>query len=182
MKAYVWVSFAFMGWAYYEMSGGSDFVPQQQDVVVASAETEAEAKTAPEIVARAATPTILSVSASNVTPTPSVTAAVLEPALTPEPAAVEVVATPQSAVEEAEVIEASAPAAQPEPVDIRSVAGSRVNMRSGPGTNFDVLVTLDGGTALEVITVNANGWANVATLDRGIEGWMAERLLSDPDA
>jgi uncharacterized protein YgiM (DUF1202 family) len=51
-------------------------------------------------------------------------------------------------------------------------------MRMGPGTGFDVIMTLDGGTKLEILDVNADGWANVATVDLGIEDWLAERLLT----
>jgi len=65
------------------------------------------------------------------------------------------------------------------PLDIRAVAGSRVNMRQGPGTNFSVLDTLDGGTEAEVLEVNANGWARIQVLTTGQTGWMAERLLTD---
>lgn len=170
MKTYVWVSFAFMGWAYYEVSGGADFAPEQPEVAVAEAETQAE----PDIVTRAATPTLLSVSTSNLAPAPVAEEAVVVPVVAQ--------ATPaEPEIVEDQVALASAPVAEA-PVDIREVASSRVNMRAGPGTNFDVIITLDGGTALEVLEVDDSGWANVATLDRGIEGWMAERLLTSPDA
>lgn len=78
-----------------------------------------------------------------------------------------------------EIVEVAAPVVEPK-LDIREVAGSRVNMRMGPGTGFEVITTLDGGTKLEVLSVDAEGWANVST-ERGIEGWMAERLLTDPE-
>ncbi|WP_296417889.1 SH3 domain-containing protein [Pseudooctadecabacter sp.] len=170
MKTYVWVSFAFMGWAYYEVSGGADFAPEQPEVAVAEAETQAE----PDIVTRAATPTLLSVSTSNLAPAPEAEEAVVVPVVAQ--------ATPaEPEIVEDQVALASAPVAEA-PVDIREVASSRVNMRAGPGTNFDVIITLDGGTELEVLEVDDSGWANVATLDRGIEGWMAERLLTSPDA
>lgn len=170
MKTYVWVSFAFMGWAYYEVSGGADFAPEQPEVAVAEAETQAE----PDIVTRAATPTLLSVSTSNLAPAPEAEEAVVVPVVAQ--------ATPaEPEIVEDQVALAPAPVAEA-PVDIREVASSRVNMRAGPGTNFDVIITLDGGTELEVLEVDGSGWANVATLDRGIEGWMAERLLTSPDA
>ena len=163
MKTYVWLTFAFMGWGYYEMSGGADFVPEQR--ITASAETQVEA---PEIVARADTTTLLSISASNISPEmeANVVLAAADSA-TPEPA--------QTAA-----VEVMAPVVEPK-LDIREVAGSRVNMRMGPGTGFDVITTLDGGTKLEVLSVDDSGWANVSTVDRGIEGWMAERLLTDTD-
>ncbi|AKS44808.1 SH3 domain-containing protein [Octadecabacter temperatus] len=160
MRSYVWLTFAFMGWGYYEMSGGTDFVPVER----VTAEVEAEA---PEIVARADTTTLLSVSSSNIIAQPTSTA-------------VEVAVADAVALDEVEVVEAVAPVVEPV-LDIRRVGGSRVNMRMGPGTNFDVITTLNSGTELEVLSVNADGWANVSTVDRGIEGWMAERLLTDAD-
>ncbi|SMX39747.1 SH3 domain-containing protein [Octadecabacter ascidiaceicola] len=161
MKSYVWLTFAFMGWGYYEMSGGADFVPVER----VTAEVEAEA---PEIVARADTTTLLSVSSSNIIAQPTTTDVEVENAV-----------ADALALDAVEVVEAVAPVVEPV-LDIRRVGGSRVNMRMGPGTDFDVITTLNSGTELEILSVNADGWANVSTVDRGIEGWMAERLLSDP--
>lgn len=163
MKSYVWVTFVFMGWGYYEMSDGADFVPEQREMAAVDVAEE------PEIVARADTSTLMSLSTSNVVPLVSdaeITQVVAQ-------------ATALDAVE-AEIVEVTAPAVEPK-LDIREVAGSRVNMRMGPGTGFDVITTLDIGTKLEVLDVNDEGWANVATVDRGLEGWMAERLLTDSE-
>ena len=164
MKSYVWLTFAFMGWGYYEMSGGADFVPEQREI----AQVEEQA---PDIVARADTTSLLSISSSNIIAPP-----------TPQDADLELAAATAAALDsiESDVVEVTAPAVEPK-LDIREVSGTRVNMRMGPGTGFDVITTLDGGTKLEVLEVNADGWANVSTVDRGIEGWMAERLLSTPD-
>ncbi len=175
MKSYVWLTFAFMGWGYYEMSGGTDFVPVELQVAGAQSQS-------PEIVARADTSTLLSVSSSN-------TVAQSEVLDAPDVSNSEVL----RAVAQAMALDTVDPAAvavaipvaetvvEPE-LDIREVAGSRVNMRMGPGIGFDVITTLDSGTKLEVLEVDADGWANVSTVDRGIEGWMAERLLTDTDA
>ncbi|AGI70510.1 hypothetical protein OA238_c02410 [Octadecabacter arcticus 238] len=164
MKRYVWLTLALMGWIYYEMSDGSDFAPNEHQVAAVELEV-------PEIVARADTATLMSVSSSNTVAQPEVSdadvlrAVALVVALdTVEPDVIAVVET---------VVE-------PE-LDIRAVAGSRVNLHMGPGTGFEVITTLDGGTKIEVLDVDADGWANVSTVDRGIEGWMAERLLSDPE-
>ena len=76
--------------------------------------------------------------------------------------------------------EAPAAEAATEPaLDLRVVAGSRVNMRQGPGTNFAVMDTLDGGTEVEVLEVSDNGWARLRVVGTDEIGWMAERLLSD---
>jgi len=169
MKSYVWITFAFMGWGYYELSGGSNFVPEERPVLIA----EADIEQLPEVVTRNETTTLLAVSTSNLTPEPAVAARPAEAVIAPASAPV---VEPQA--DETDVVPVVAPALVPE-LDIREVAGSRVNMRMGPGTNFDVITTLDGGTALEVLSVNDDGWANVLTVDLGIEGWMAERLLTD---
>jgi len=155
MKSYVWLTFGFMGWAYYEMSGGSEFEPVERQVAEVVEQIEE-----PELVARANTTTLLAVSTSNVVQ-PVVTAQVVE--VEPEP-----------------IVEVVAPVVEPK-LDIREVGGNRVNMRMGPGTGFDVITTLNPGTKLEILDVNDDGWANVSTVERGIEGWMAERLLTAPE-
>jgi uncharacterized protein YraI len=66
-----------------------------------------------------------------------------------------------------------------EPVDLRIVTGARVNMRSGSGTQFPVLDTLQEGTEVEILDISENGWAHLRVTDTGLEGWMAERLLND---
>lgn len=163
MKSYVWLTFGFLGWAYYEMSGGAEFTPEQPKMAVAQVE---DVQT-PDVVTRASTSTLLTLSTSNIAPVPAIAET------TPVVASVE---TPVVDVVEPVVATVAEPA-----LDIREVAGSRVNMRIGPGTNFDVITTLNGGTKLEVLEVNADGWANVSVVDRGIEGWMAERLLTDSE-
>ena len=164
MKSYVWLIFALMGWVYYEMSGGADFVPAERQVAVVELE-------APEIVTRADTTSLMSVSSSNTVAQPEVSDEEILRAVA-QAVALDAVEPDVIAVVEAVV--------EPK-LDIREVAGSRVNLRMGPGTGFDVITTLDGGTKIEVLTVDEDGWANVSTVDRGIEGWMAERLLSDPE-
>ncbi len=93
----------------------------------------------------------------------------------------------QAEVEAPAFVSLAAPSSPAEPAvlagpqpDLRAVGGARVNMRSGPGTGFGVITTLSSGTPLEVIDTNASGWAKVRTIERGLEGWMAERLLTAP--
>lgn len=128
---------------------------------------------APEIVTRTARTTLLSVPPSSIIVQPEVSNAAVSLAVaqavaldTVEP---HVIATIAPVVEAIVVQE----------LDIREVAKSRVNMRMGPGTGFDVIATLNGGTKLEVLDVDADFWEHVSAVDRGIEGWIAERLLTD---
>ena len=165
MKSYVWVTFAFMGWGYYEMSGGGDFVPEQR--VIADARI-----VEPEIVTRAnTTATLMAISASNIIPE----------TVAPETTDTDVMQAIAQAVEldTVEIVEVTTPVIEGK-LDIREVSGSRVNMRLGPGIGFDVIITLDVGEKLEVLDVNIDGWANVST-ERGLIGWMAKRLLTEPE-
>ena len=189
-------TFLILGWAFYEMSGGADFVPQSREMAVA--ETEA---TQPEVT-RAATADMVMISlpvtrsadrtpgsaeilpASVQVEAPEVTEAVA-PAEAPAPQ-VELAAAPAT---EANVNAASSDAvfAVVEAVaadsatgtDLRLVAGSWVNMRSGPSTSFGVIDTLPEGTEAEVLEISDNGWARIRITTSGTEGWMAERLLTD---
>lgn len=175
MGKFIIGTFLMLGWTFYEMSGGADFEPERRVTQVAAID-------APEDygveVARASTASLIGVNRP-VTPTPAIAnnasltdaettaisyTVVESPAPLEETTSVEVVATEE--IEEPTL-------------DLRVVAGSRVNMRSGPGTGYRVLDTLPSGTEAEVISVDATGWANIRITSTDQEGWMAERLLSD---
>lgn len=159
MTRFIVLTFGFLGWGYYELSGGADFVPEVATVeitepaeaVVAQVVAPAvEPEVAQDIVARAETETLMTLAAAYEP----------QPAEETQPDIVDVI--PEVAVQ-----------------DMRSVAAERVNMRSGPGTGYRVLDTLPRGTEAEVLEVNADGWARVMIFQTGQEGWMAERLLGD---
>ena len=69
----------------------------------------------------------------------------------------------------------SAPADVP---DIRAIKGSLVNMRSGPGTDYDVVDQLSQNTRVEILTDTGNGWVELRPVDGGTTGWIAEFLLT----
>jgi hypothetical protein len=58
------------------------------------------------------------------------------------------------------------------------VTGSRVNLRAGPSTETDILGALTLGERAEVIASLGNGWAQIRSLDSGLEGYMADRFLT----
>ncbi len=184
MGKFVVVSLLLLAVAFYELSGGADFEPELR-APVAVAETElapVDAPVAEPQVTRADTVSLIQIAG----PAPATPTAAQAPAQSlaspasfnaPLPAG-QVVITPAPT----DVVEEPTPVAQPlatAAIDIRSVAGSRVNMRSGPSTDFRVLDTLPRGTEAEVLEVNADGWARIRLMNTGQEGWMAERLLSD---
>ena len=57
-----------------------------------------------------------------------------------------------------------------------TVVGSAVNLRSGPGTNYQVLDTLIAGTVVEVTDRSNSGWYAVSY--RGQSGYMSSGFLS----
>lgn len=63
-------------------------------------------------------------------------------------------------------------------IDIRAIKGTRVNIRSGPGTEYDVIDQLVQSTPVEVLTDSGNGWVELRPVDGGTRGWIAEFLLT----
>ena len=186
MIRFMLVCFLFLGWAFYELSGGADFEPERR-AEAEPAGVPAPAPVVEEVLASVAEPEVVTEtpeqSIQDRLATALVDVAVDNGAAVVIEAAAEAVTLPLAveAPEEetpvevvAEVVE---PVVEPAPVDLRQVAGSRVNMRSGPSTDFSVLITLDGGTTTEVIDRNDDGWVLVRVQGTGQEGWMAERLL-----
>lgn len=197
MIRFMIVTFLILGWAFYEMSGGADFVPEER--IAAAPSEETPAAPAETVVASVPATNETGQTAPVITETTSiqdrlstalVTSAVTQAIEAPSetaPAAGTIAALVADeadlplAPETDEPVETELTDAIAEPAvivpDLRQVAGSRVNMRSGPSTDFSVLATLDGGTTTEVLESNDDGWVLVRVQNTGQEGWMAERLL-----
>ena len=54
-----------------------------------------------------------------------------------------------------------------------------MNVRGGPGTNFDVVGKLTRGTEVEVLAENVDGWVEMRSVDGATLGWMADFLLNE---
>ncbi|MEO1679223.1 MAG: SH3 domain-containing protein [Pseudomonadota bacterium] len=78
---------------------------------------------------------------------------------------------------------AQAPAPEPtEPAALDAdktlfVTGSRVNVRSGPSTGFGVIGSVAYGDAVELVTFDGQGWAQVRLVG-GTTGYMSRRFLA----
>lgn len=177
------VSFAFMAFAFYELSGGDEFVPIAEEKRAAleaeKAKAEsmlAEAKTE-EITPEPAAQLILA-SASAVATQPAPAVAKNDEVIAAVTAALEVDKAEQ--VTQAPAVETAAvQEAEPEPAkDIREVTAARVNMRNGPGQNFNVLAKLTGGDAVEILQDPGDGWVKLRVVESGRVGWMADFLLT----
>ncbi len=172
MPKFIILTFLLLGWAFFEMSGGADFVPENRTTQTADA---APAAAGDDVqVARA--------SNASLVPLPPASARQPQPDVLQASLATEAASDAAFDLTEDEattLAQASQEDAAAEPVDLRTVAGSWVNMRSGSGTQFPVLDTLQSGTQVEVLEISENGWAHLRVRDSGLEGWMAERLLDD---
>ena len=155
MIRFMTLSFVVLGWAFYEMSGGAGFAPP-------------EAVPAPRLVRSAPEGARALIGSAEAAPAPAIIPASVE--------APRVVTGPSDfALDATEPAEPAEP--EPEPaLERRTVAGSRVNMREGPGTGHGVIGVLSRGETAEVLAIDG-GWARVRS--EGGEGWMALSLLAE---
>lgn len=210
MKKFILISFGFLGWTFYEMSGGDEFEPASVRLARLNPAVET-------IVAEAtAQPSEQSTTSAFVDTDPPLNPEVTRVSLNlstieevlrgDEPVA----ARPQPAEETAEdaigvprnvgslTESADTPAIIPSllaPVDsdgtnqlaalqreidgdIRTVSGNRVNVRGGPGTEYDVVGRLVRGDSVEILEDAGNGWVRMRPMLGGEEGWMADFLLT----
>ena len=198
MGKFIIGTFFILGWTFYELSGGADFVPEERPVQLAEADIEVDMDTAVQVTRAsgtswanlampvtnaAAEPAVIQASATAPADSVSVDNAVAQ-IVSDETFDASADITAIDANKTANLTGTVAAPAAPEPVaspelDIRLVAGSVVNMRAGPGTNFDVVGQMPQGTEAEVLRTDESGWAFIRILATNQEGWMAERLLSD---
>lgn len=185
MKTFILLTFGFLGFAFYEMSGGSDFEPASARM--AEAETQApkpvKAAQVPASVVTASTESITKISNS-----PSVTRVALN--LTNIADAGEA-ATTQTApaariIDSAETPQIILPSliattnrnGNATDSDVRKVSGNRVNVRGGPSTNYGVVSKLTRGAEVRILEDNGDGWVRMQPVDGGEAGWMADFLLT----
>ncbi|MEP1767870.1 MAG: SH3 domain-containing protein [Sulfitobacter sp.] len=184
MKTFILLTFGFLGFAFYEMSGGADFVPasarmaaEQPDEIapVVSTETAVEPVTTAAVTQIDSTPNVTRVAldltnlddAVTQATTPQVeasTATVTDSAETPQIILPSLIATTQTATDTSD--------------DIRTVSGNRVNVRGGPSTNYGIVNKLTRGATVQILEDNGDGWVRMKPIDGGESGWMADFLLT----
>ena len=199
MKTFILLTFGFLGFAFYQMSGGADFEPASARLAAATPEVVVSEQVAEVKPAQDAAVTTASI--AKISGTPDVTRVSLnltnvsdaaEVATTDQPAALTL--QPETA-STAQIIDSSE---TPQIIlpsliattdtadangnifagDIRSVSGNRVNVRGGPSTNYGVVSKLTRGTEVRVLEDNGNGWVSMQPIDGGETGWMADFLLT----
>jgi uncharacterized protein YgiM (DUF1202 family) len=170
MSRFVLLSIFFLGWAFYEVSGGADFTKELEAEKLAALQVEEEQKRAAALAAEAEK-TRLAAAKAAVVNEAMVTRAAFDPTTvavaqpSPKPARVDPVAPP------------AAEAADEPQIDLRKVKSTRVNVRNGPSTRYNVILKLTRGTRVEILQDPGNGWVKLKVEDTGRIGWMAARLL-----
>lgn len=195
MHKFILLTFALLGLAFYQMSGGSDFQPPARPVIVEAAVEPAAAPV--EIAPVTTVSSTVSLSAT----LPQVDAS--EPEADTDDATLpprQITATIRETVQDVQDLAARTPDAEPaiqadttefssvDPdqtlivpsliTDIRSVTGNSVNMRAGPGTDFEIVDRLTRGAEVEVLQDPGTGWLELRAVESGITGWMADWLVS----
>ena len=58
-------------------------------------------------------------------------------------------------------------------------SGSSLNLRKGPGTEYDVIRAISDGypVAVKGKSSTVSGWVYVTDITRGVSGWVAESYL-----
>lgn len=207
MTRFILLSFGFLAWAFYEMSGGADFEPRSAQMArlnpapeTQTADLSPQPSTAPitivdtdptrsdEVTRVSLNLTTLQETLETESPEPPPLADA-----TPDPAedfgVPRNVGSVASSADTPAIIPSlitptgSTPTPAPATLtasasDIRTVSGSRVNVRGGPGTDFAVVTRLTRGAEVRIIEDTGNGWVRMQPLDGSPEGWMADFLLT----
>ena len=204
MKRFIFLTFGFLGWAFFEMSGGVDFQPASARIAASDDEPSLVIqKVAADRTRNVVEPAVISraVASAPIAPTPASFVPGSSSGNASEVQNVSVSLTSLRTLDDNvakpgnnDITANTAPIVIPSliaPGDtettlievgsdtaIRSVSGNRVNVRGGPGTDYQVVTKLGRGDSVEVIHDNGDGWVKMRSLGGGQEGWMANFLLS----
>ncbi|MEP2028290.1 MAG: SH3 domain-containing protein [Paracoccaceae bacterium] len=221
MNRYILLAFLFMGWTFYELSGGADFVPpsaNQAGVAEHFAEPETIAVSSEPVIADLAPPKpapkpepvvlpdvtqkleLAAEPAPDDAPEELIVAAIsAEIPISPEPTESNIVLSTEWSVGEqtqslgtdtvfslaslgqlTETVPETAPAPPSQDLaqETRFVTATRVNVRSGPGTDHSVVSSLTSGAEVQVLNDPGDGWVKMRHNDSETVGWMAASLLA----
>jgi hypothetical protein len=186
-----------MGWGYYELSGGAGFVPETRpDTATAVAQAPADGADPGTAVVPAVVPAdsdpldgVTVVTRADTLALDSLPDAnsIADPAAAPDSIAIDAdsVADALSQALGEPVLNTGEPeplpqeeqtaSAPPAAANLREVTGDSVNLRDGPGTNFNVVDRLSRGTVISVLDSGPGGWVYVEI--NGLTGWMSSDFL-----
>ncbi|QTN34659.1 SH3 domain-containing protein [Cognatishimia activa] len=173
MSRFIFLSFAFLGWAFYEVSGGPDFQPRISAVIAATQNTSPTSSTIG--VEQAAIRL-----RENKTETSETGLIVTRMAIADETVpgrGITNYTMSATDVPNDRKLVFSLSTAEPSP-EIRRIRADNVNMRTGPGTEFVVVDNLAVDTRVKLLDGSVRGWVKLRSLDSGRVGWVKRRFLS----
>ncbi|MDT8328969.1 MAG: SH3 domain-containing protein [Roseovarius sp.] len=205
MWRFILVSFAFLGWSFYVLSDGADYRPSANSIQARAVldnqrpkprplrvnviELAQDGVIAPET---AVTRTITSLhdlglsAGKRVAVTlasAEVTAGAIPVAISVPTFKAKAIAAPVQVPETPDLAEV--PLLDQDKQDslsqsrvIRKVASNKVNLRTGPGTDYGRMGQLTRGTEVVVLRDPGNGWIKLKVQETGRVGWIADRLLT----
>lgn len=178
MRSFIAVTFLVLGWSWFELSGGADFQPGQHGVTM-MAQVKTPAEPIPEV-----TRTALDLS-SILKPEAAVAPAQDTPVLIKASVGGSDLITSPAPVEtrltNTLTVAALTAVVDVPDVEYRVVSGTRVNLRSGPGTTHAVVAQLVRDQEVEILTDEGDGWVKLRALDGNDIGWMSGKFLAATD-
>ena len=191
MWRFMFVTFAFLGTAFYFLSGGADYAPAANSIQAQAQKPGATLFIWPDPASDPAQTRVAHAPDDTTTPDASIgadentvsraAASLSDLSIAPraEPGAVRVRLAAADAAGD-DIAEAVArDVANASPIgDVRKVTGSTVNMRSGPGTKFSRVARLSGDTRVAVLRDPGDGWLKIRVVETGRVGWMADWLVT----
>lgn len=200
MWRFILVSFAFLGWSFYELSGGADYRPSANSLQARAVLDNQRPKQRPlrvnviELARNDAvqpdtkvTRTITSLHdlrlsmgqqvaitlASTKADTAPIELRLPTVKITTRPL------LPQTpAVSEAAQLPDPPEETLAEAPELSRVSGASVNLRTGPGVSFGRITSLKRGTEVIVLREPGNGWIKLRVVDTDRIGWMADTMVT----
>lgn len=169
MTRFIILTFAFMAWAFYEVSGGSDFKPRQQAIILRSDALASQPIDSRPPHATLLKAPLLSTDIESVIQQADTKRLNLN---TPPMAAL-----PPDAYQSGKSRVFSLADFTSSPENIAFVRGQNVNLRTGPGTRFMVVSQLRQNSVVKVLQAPHNGWIKLKSMETGRVGWISARFL-----
>ena len=190
MWRFILISFAFLGWSFYVLSGGADYEPRLESIQARAKLDNVRplARPDPVQVVELVQEAPVSDDAEAVTRALSLlenlevtTNGKIEVTLA-SVAADEIVAPTLEANTEKSELLTQVPDIAADQIavmtDTRRVTGTVVNLRDGPSTFYLAIGSVSKGDAVDVLENPGEGWLKVRVTDTQQVGWMADWLVT----
>ena len=174
MSRFIFLSFAFLGWAFYEVSGGPDFQPRLSAALAAVEEPRTYATP----LTQNSPPSVADESNSAPSETGLIVTRMIVADETVPGRGVTTYSMTNNTLPHGRKLTFSLPAVGESSPQIRRVLGSNVNMRTGPGTQFVVVDNLPLDSRVKLLDGSIRGWVKLRSLDSGRVGWIQRRFIS----